>query len=125
MTEADIPLLHVWLRRPHVAQWWRGGDGTSLDDIRAKYLPRILAQERVAPYIAMLDGHPLGYAQSYVALGSGDGTKIQTDPAPDNFRAIRCYEKAGFRRVGPIVTPDGPAMYMVRERCRNPARPFD
>src|ERR1043166_1990831 len=27
-------------------------------------------------------------------------TKIQTDPAPTNLRAIRCYEKAGFRRVG-------------------------
>lgn len=24
-------------------------------------------------------------------------TKIQTDPAPNNHRAIRCYEKAGLR----------------------------
>lgn len=43
-------------------------------------------------------------------------TKIQTDPAPDNHRAIRCYEKAGFRRTGIIATPDGPAVYMVRAR---------
>jgi aminoglycoside 6'-N-acetyltransferase-1b/aminoglycoside 6'-N-acetyltransferase-2 len=43
-------------------------------------------------------------------------TKIQTDPAPDNHRAIRCYEKAGFRRIKDIVTPDGPAVYMVQ--CR-------
>ena len=27
-------------------------------------------------------------------------TRIQADPAPSNLRAIRCYEKAGFRRVG-------------------------
>jgi aminoglycoside 6'-N-acetyltransferase-1b/aminoglycoside 6'-N-acetyltransferase-2 len=43
-------------------------------------------------------------------------TRIQTDPAPDNHRAIRCYEKAGFRKVKDIVTPDGPAVYMVQ--CR-------
>jgi AacA4 family aminoglycoside N(6')-acetyltransferase len=41
-------------------------------------------------------------------------TKIQTDPSPNNHRAIRCYEKAGFRRVKTIVTPDGPAVYMLQ-----------
>jgi aminoglycoside 6'-N-acetyltransferase-1b len=46
-------------------------------------------------------------------------TRIQTDPSPRNARAIRCYEKAGFRRVGTIVTPDGPAEYMVIDRRRN------
>jgi aminoglycoside 6'-N-acetyltransferase-1b len=45
-------------------------------------------------------------------------TKIQADPAPTNARAIRCYEKAGFRRVGTITTPDGPAMLMVIDRAR-------
>jgi RimJ/RimL family protein N-acetyltransferase len=43
-------------------------------------------------------------------------TKVQTDPSPDNARAIRCYEKAGFERVGIVDTPDGPALLMVRPR---------
>jgi aminoglycoside 6'-N-acetyltransferase Ib len=43
-------------------------------------------------------------------------TRIQADPAPSNLRAIRCYEKAGFRRVGGVSTPDGAAMLMVIER---------
>ena len=43
-------------------------------------------------------------------------TKIQTDPAPDNHRAIRCYEKAGFTQQKRIATPDGPAVYMVQSR---------
>ena len=43
-------------------------------------------------------------------------TKIQADPAPTSLRAIRCYEKAGFRRVRVISTPDGAAMLMVMER---------
>ena len=51
-------------------------------------------------------------------------TMIQTDPHPDNHRAVRCYEKAGFLR-GPVVsTPDGPACYMTfpRERLLDTVR---
>src|SRR5262249_30331488 len=29
-------------------------------------------------------------------------TRVQTDPSPTNARAIRSYEKAGFRRVGEV-----------------------
>ena len=43
-------------------------------------------------------------------------TRVQTDPSPDNGRAIRCYQKAGFRAAGEIVTPDGRALLMYRER---------
>ena len=43
-------------------------------------------------------------------------TRIQADPSPTNARAIRCYEKAGFHRVGPITTPDGEAELMTIER---------
>jgi aminoglycoside 6'-N-acetyltransferase-1b/aminoglycoside 6'-N-acetyltransferase-2 len=120
-----------------------------------------MAEEAVTPYIAMLGDEPIGYAQSYVALGSGDGwwedetdpgvrgidqslanpmqlskgmgtrlvralvemlfadpavTQIQTDPAPNNHRAIRCYENAGFVQQRVITTPDGLAVYMVQTR---------
>ncbi|EPY7833842.1 AAC(6')-II family aminoglycoside 6'-N-acetyltransferase, partial [Pseudomonas aeruginosa] len=34
----------------------------------------------------------------------------------NNYRAIRCYEKAGFAQQGVITTPDGPAVYMVQTR---------
>lgn len=43
-------------------------------------------------------------------------TEVRVDPRPDNLRAIRCYVKMGFREVGPITTPDGPALLMVLER---------
>jgi AacA4 family aminoglycoside N(6')-acetyltransferase len=155
-------MLHDWLNRPHIVEWWGGEEKRlTLAQTRAKYLPRILTKERVTPYIAMLGNDPIGYAQSYVALGCGEGwweeetdpgvrgidqslseaallgkglgtklvtalvdllfsdpavTKIQTDPAPNNLRAIRCYEKAGFRQVKTIVTPDGPAVYMLQAR---------
>ncbi len=162
LTEQDLPMLHDWLNRPHIVEWWGGeAERPTLDEVLLHYRPRLLAEDYVTPYIAMLGDQPIGYAQSYVAMGSGDGwweaetdpgvrgidqslahpeqlgqglgtrlvralvdrlfadpavTKVQTDPAPGNHRAIRCYEKAGFRREKLITTPDGPAVYMVQTR---------
>lgn len=42
--------------------------------------------------------------------------RVQIDPSPANEAAIRAYGKAGFRPVGEIQTPDGPALYMMVER---------
>ena len=44
-------------------------------------------------------------------------TKVQTDPSPDNERAIRCYRRAGFIVHGEVTTPDGPALLMLRYRA--------
>lgn len=162
MREDDMPLFHEWLQRPHIVEWWgRDHVAPSFDATRAKYLPRVLEHQRVCPYIALLNEHPIGWAQSYVAVDVGDGwwedetdpgvrgidqflcddrmlgqgvgtrmvsafvrllfsdptvTRLQTDPSPENTRAIRCYEKAGFRAVERIITPDGPALLMVQDR---------
>jgi RimJ/RimL family protein N-acetyltransferase len=112
-------------------------------------------------YIAWLEGQPIGFIQSYVVLGSGDGwwepetdpgargidqflasaehlgrglgstmarafvdelfldpavTKVQADPSPENERAVRSYLRAGFQPRGAVLTPDGPALLMVRYR---------
>ena len=162
MTAQDLPMLHGWLNRPHIVEWW-GGEAArpTLDEVQAEYHPDALAAHNVTPYIAMLGDQPIGYAQSYIAMGSGDGwweeitdpgvrgidqslahpdqlgqglgtqmvkalvarlfsdpavTAVQTDPALHNARAIRCYEKAGFRQVKTVITPDGPAVYMLQSR---------
>lgn len=41
-------------------------------------------------------------------------TSVQTDPNPENPRAIRAYEKAGFVKDRVVNTPDGQALLM---RC--------
>jgi RimJ/RimL family protein N-acetyltransferase len=159
LTPADLSLLHQWLNRPHVAQWW--DDRTSLVEIEQDFQPLLDNRSTTRPYIVLGDGVPIGYIQSYVAMGSGEGwwedeedpgvrgidqflahavqlgqglgtrmvrafvqqlfadpsvTRIQTDPSPENRRAIRCYEKAGFRAVREIDTPDGRALLMVSDR---------
>ncbi len=40
--------------------------------------------------------------------------RVVTDPDPSNLRAVRAYEKAGFRRDRMVDTPDGLALLMVR-----------
>lgn len=154
LAEADLPMLHAWLKRPHVAAWW--GPADSVDELRQDFL----SGGTTRAFIAELDGEAMGFVQCYVVMGSGDGwwegetdpgargidqflaheaqldqglgramvkafvdklfadaavTVVQTDPSPDNLRAIRCYAAAGFEAVGEVVTPDGPALLM---RCR-------
>lgn len=45
-----------------------------------------------------------------------DITEIRVDPAPNNLRAIRCYEKVGFVKKEFIKTPDGPALMMILDK---------
>jgi RimJ/RimL family protein N-acetyltransferase len=165
LTPADLPILHGWLTRPHVAEWW--GPSPSLAEVEQEYGPLTSEHSTTRPYVVLCDGAPIGFIQSYVAMGSGGGwwvdeqdpgmrgidqflahadqlgrglgtamvrafvqflfvdpavTRIQTDPTPENRRAIRCYEKAGFRAMGEVDTPDGRALLMVCDRAAPPNR---
>ncbi|MGQ0653365.1 MAG: GNAT family N-acetyltransferase [Betaproteobacteria bacterium] len=138
---ADLPMLHEWLARPHVAEWWDA--------------PQSAPEHG---YIALLDSQPIGFVQWYAVAGAGGGwwedetdpgargidqfiadpaqlnrglgarmvrafveilfrdpavTMVQADPAPDNLRAIRSYARAWFRPVKEVRTPDGAALVMV------------
>lgn len=164
LAEADLPLLHDWLSRPHVAEWWE--PTPTFEEVRADYLPRLAPQglspldapAAVTQYLALEDGEPFAYVQAYRVmghqaegwwldetdpfalgtdqfiglpdrLGQGLGTRmlraflaflfadprvtsVQTDPAPTNARAIAAYRKAGFKDVGRVETPDGPALLL-------------
>ncbi|MCU0635646.1 MAG: GNAT family N-acetyltransferase [Gemmatimonadaceae bacterium] len=79
ITGDDMPLLFEWLTRPHVAEWW--DPPATLAETIAEYDPRVTPDPTTRVYIALADGTPVGYIQSYVAMGSGGGwwTDV-TDP---------------------------------------------
>ena len=92
LCEADLPILHEWIHRPHVAQWWGRGDaGGNLEDTTKKYLPRLQEASSIKAYIALLAGDPIGFVQSYVALGCGDGWwEDETDPGVRGIDQFLC-----------------------------------
>jgi aminoglycoside 6'-N-acetyltransferase len=60
-------------------------------------------------------GHGSGLIRAFVDNKLAQGApRMVTDPDPDNPRAIRAYEKAGFEKVDLVDTPDGIALLMVR-----------
>lgn len=78
---ADLPLLHRWLNRPHVLEWW-DDPGPTLQDVEQEYTPRIEGKEPVRCYLMLYADEPIGYIQSYLvqddpecarALQVGDG----------------------------------------------------
>jgi aminoglycoside 6'-N-acetyltransferase len=64
----------------------------------------------------MIDrGHGSAFIRAFMENLIAAGTpRVITDPDPANARAIRAYEKAGFRREHEVDTPDGRALLMVR-----------
>ena len=60
-------------------------------------------------------GHGPAFIGAFVDRQLAAGTpRVVTDPDPANTRAIRAYEKAGFRKDRFIDTPAGNVLLMVR-----------
>lgn len=79
LTRPDFPLLLDWLRQPQVAAWW-ASDQTS-ESVEEAFSPLLDLQSTTRAYLVLLDGGAIGYIQSYVAMGSGDGWwEDETDP---------------------------------------------
>jgi aminoglycoside 6'-N-acetyltransferase len=61
-------------------------------------------------------GHGSAFIRVFVEdLIKNGAPRAVTDPNPDNGRAIRAYEKAGFQKQRLVATCDGTALLMVRD----------
>ena len=75
----DFHMLHDWLNRAHVAEWWTPTPTQA--EVREDFAPLTYPDADTRGYIALLDGVPAGFIQSYVVLGSGGGWwPDETDP---------------------------------------------
>ncbi len=62
-------------------------------------------------------GHGSAFIRAFTDDLLQSGTpRVLTDPHPGNIRAVRAYQKAGFRRDRRVSTPDRGALLMARER---------
>ena len=61
-------------------------------------------------------GHGSAFIRAFIEGLLANGTpRVVVDPDPQNARAIRAYEKAGFSKDKLVDTPDGAALLMVRD----------
>lgn len=79
LTEQHLPMLHEWLLRPHVAEWW--GKAESVAALRSDYILVAGQPNATRAFIASLGVAPIGFFQAYVVKGSGGGWwENETDP---------------------------------------------
>jgi aminoglycoside 6'-N-acetyltransferase len=64
LAEDDLPTMVRWLNTPHVRAWWQN-DPRTIEEARAKYMPRIAGTEPTSAYVILADGRPIGYIQAY------------------------------------------------------------
>jgi aminoglycoside 6'-N-acetyltransferase len=87
---------------------WHDGFGTQPAGTRG--LDQFIGEADMLGY-----GHGSAFINSFIEMLFARGVpRIVIDPRPDNPRAIRAYEKAGFVPQREIVTPDGAALLMIR-----------
>jgi aminoglycoside 6'-N-acetyltransferase len=126
--EADLPSLVVILREPEVARWWPGFDEAEArlaffgrEDITVLAIEHQGRPIGAVQFYEMADpsyrhaGVDLFVASAWQGQGLGSEAvkglarhlfesrghhRIVIDPAAANLRAIRAYERVGFRQVG-------------------------
>ena len=64
LDRGDLPLMHRWLNTPHVVEWWPD-EALTLDQIIAKYSPRIDGKEDVRCFVIVKGDRAIGYIQEY------------------------------------------------------------
>ncbi len=56
--------MQRWLTTPHVLEWW-GKPGPTLQQVEARYLPRILGKEPTDCYVVIEGDRDIGFIQTY------------------------------------------------------------
>jgi aminoglycoside 6'-N-acetyltransferase len=106
------PLAYLqcyWMKEAYKTSGWNGCFGTQPDGTRG-------IDQFIGEADMLARGHGSAFIGQFVEQLLANGTpRVVLDPRPDNARAIRAYEKAGFVRQREVDTPDGRALLMIRD----------
>jgi RimJ/RimL family protein N-acetyltransferase len=72
LAEEDLPQIEDWLRREHVARWWRD----DIDESLAEYRAAIDGREPTDHYLIVVEGRPVGMIQTYLVSDYPDWEAI-------------------------------------------------
>lgn len=119
---ADLPRLREIIQSPGTAEWWGEYEGSADDDelidgwsvrLDGSIIGWVSAHEETAekyPYVALdimiaTEHHGNGYGPEALRavidhFAERGHHRFTIDPSADNTRAIRAYEKTGFKPIG-------------------------
>ena len=125
MALADLELMHRWLNDDFVARWWPGWP--SLEQVRAKYAPRIEGREPTKCFIIVLDAAPVGFIQCYYIRDwptYAIGAEGETAAGIDLFlgERERAYHGLGPRAIREFIRAVVFAKYEVNSCIIGPAQ---
>jgi RimJ/RimL family protein N-acetyltransferase len=102
LAHADLEQMHRWLNDDFVARWWPGWP--SLEQVRAKYLPRIEGHDPTKCYMIALAGRPVGFIQSYQVIDDANLSPLIDQP--ERAAGIDIFfgdRRHAYRGLGPRV----------------------
>jgi aminoglycoside 6'-N-acetyltransferase len=100
---ADLALLQRWLNDDFVARWWPGWP--SLEQVRARYAPRIDGPDPTKCFIIELNATPVGFIQCYRDVAEEPHLRALFDQ-PERVAGIDLFlgERAyAYRGLGPRI----------------------
>jgi len=100
LTEDDLLLVEQWLRREHVARWWRD----EIDESIAEYRAALEGREPTDHYLIVGDGQPVGMIQTYLAADYPEWEEIvQVGPGVAGVDIMIGEEELLGRGLGPRI----------------------
>jgi aminoglycoside 6'-N-acetyltransferase len=100
LEDGDLPQIEAWLRREHVAEWWRDPLEVAVEKRRAA----VEGRRDVEQYLIVEDGRPVGMIQTYLVADHPEwGEAVGVEPEAAGVDLFVGEEDAVGRGLGPQV----------------------
>jgi aminoglycoside 6'-N-acetyltransferase len=100
LEDGDLPQIEAWLRREHVAEWWRDPLEVAVEKRRAA----VEGRRDVEQYLIVEDGRPVGMIQTYLVADHPEwGEAVGVEPEAAGVDLFVGEEDAVGRGLGPRV----------------------